>query len=492
MGPSRLVFHPLPAKTEGFNSFLIRLAEGNGVTRREIIKSLPRSTKFLPELSGLLGVSSTHPEMVALQSRLSEIKKRSRFIWGMKYSKYCPLCVREDPIWQGHWEATLVTACDKHRVCLINSCPVCGKKLTWDRNRLNECQCGGDLRNTEVINAEDEEVYAAKWFRSKLYALNDEPEHIQRLSIHQLHQLIDFLGVYETLKKGEEKPRRMQLDDIATARQIVTRGVNALSDWPKQFNRYLDRLVDRNRQDERSGSLNGCFGRFYNNFSQIFREEEYVTQRKAFSCYLESNWRVPITGRNRQFWEGLRESHRWISAPRMAKELGVSRECLIELRGEEGIDVYAIHSAQGRETIFFNKENLPKIKEVLRDRIDQITLRNMLGLSKRRFYELASHPLLGEVKRPSSQGKRWEISRSMLKEILSLNNGLIVVKEADAPNLVSLGFMLKYFRKRPDLNLLLTAVHRGELKILKLAEGRRGIMAWMFLRSEIEARIHKQ
>lgn len=488
----RLLFHPLPKGKEGLSSFMTRLAEGNGVKRGEVLNLHYGSEGFLSSLASLLGVSAEHPALTTVKLRMEMSARRNRRLWNLGTSRYCPICLDEQPIWLQHWEAKLVMACDLHKVKLVDTCGNCGEQLFWKRTQLSRCPCGAVIHAKSTAQASQEEIDAAAWITAKLYKEGQVPTHIDQLSVHQLHHLLSFLGVYDSLENNEEKPRSLNLEDLTTASRIGCAGLRVLSDWPNGFEAFLDRLVARNRSDDKAGRLNGFFGRFYNNFFDEFWEKPFEPYIEEFGRYLERNWRVSFTARNRELSEILRSRHPWVSACVLAKSLNTSREVLANLYEDDKISGHVVRTESGRKMFYVNRQDVPMIEILLQDQVDQATACKILGINKRRFAEIASHPLLGKPRKSAGRSGTWAVSRSRLKALIDVGGRSIPVLEDEAPNLISLGFALRHLYYRPDLNQLLSAVEEGTLRTAGLAENRTGIAAWMFDRVQFNAWIKGQ
>lgn len=66
---------------------------------------------------------------------------RSYFLNRMS-PRVCPLCIEEHGHCKSAWDFALMTDCPTHRCALLESCLVCARGLSWNRPRLDACQCG--------------------------------------------------------------------------------------------------------------------------------------------------------------------------------------------------------------------------------------------------------------------------------------------------------------------------------------------------------------
>jgi hypothetical protein len=489
---SRLIYRPLPKEQEGLNGFLLRLAEGNGLRTNQLIKVTPGGDEFLPSLAALLDVQPEHTSLTTIQLRMERFVKSNRFIWSPRSSRYCPACLKESPIWNLLWEAKLITACERHQVRLVDTCTACGNRLSWAREKLQYCGCGVAFNTAKQEQSSPEEALLSHWMKAKLYGTGTTPDHIAPLSIHQLHHLVSFLGAYDVLDKSQRKPRSDNLNKVSAASVVGLSAMKALADWPNSFDQYLDRLVSRNRPCDQAGRLNDYFGRFYNNFFDAFQDKQFEPYINAFGKYVESNWRVSFTARNSEIPEPVRERHPWVSACVLAKSINASKAVLMELYNENKISGHMVLTESGRRIFYVNRQEQPLIEAILKDRVDLRTACKTLGITKRRFMEIATHPLLAESRRPVNGGEPWVISKSSLKSIIDLGGAGPLIEEGAASEHVSLAFALRYLFCRPELGQLLTAMQKQEIKATGIATNQVGIGAWMFNREELTAWLNSE
>lgn len=70
----------------------------------------------------------------------------------LKSPAICPWCIKENNYQKSIWDFKLITACSKHKIKLVESCPNCNKALTWNRKKISICPCGFELKDCLVEN----------------------------------------------------------------------------------------------------------------------------------------------------------------------------------------------------------------------------------------------------------------------------------------------------------------------------------------------------
>lgn len=148
-----LPLHPPPENLESLTSYLMRLAEHNGVSSIDGISALcfphqdrriTRDIADYPPVSfGDLGIAATYTEeplrpttffhLAAKFGRSTLPQPVSRFVSGCvgQYLRYCPVCFAEQQVRHNllPWRFLMVTCCRKHRCRLLETCGHCGELI---------------------------------------------------------------------------------------------------------------------------------------------------------------------------------------------------------------------------------------------------------------------------------------------------------------------------------------------------------------------------
>ena len=148
---------PVPLPDESMTSWLVRLAESNGVTVKTAFNNLNPGARsafdpdqrphegFVEELEKRSLVSRTNlnaltlvPFLAVLQEFKTQVGS-NQMPWKCKDSgvhrliknQYCPLCLAADtiPYFRLSWRLSFVTVCDRHRIPLWDCCPFCDGPL---------------------------------------------------------------------------------------------------------------------------------------------------------------------------------------------------------------------------------------------------------------------------------------------------------------------------------------------------------------------------
>ncbi|MEG1564989.1 MAG: TniQ family protein, partial [Bacteroides sp.] len=134
-----------------------RLSAANALWKWRELASMAQVSRYK---TGLFA----NPEFVASQLDLplewarkaSKQDEKSRSLHRMHrqcYDAICPCCLDEELYLRQSWEHALITACSKHECLLIEQCTACGGWLSTEREYIELCPCGHDLRTSPIEKA---------------------------------------------------------------------------------------------------------------------------------------------------------------------------------------------------------------------------------------------------------------------------------------------------------------------------------------------------
>lgn len=109
-------------------------------------------------------VGKTHRELACLEINKGGGEDIEIFGHQISYDyiqstnyRFCPECLSKANYHRKIWDLVFVTACPFHKKLLADTCPHCGNRIHWNRNRVSLCPCGFDLKHTETeaINSDE-------------------------------------------------------------------------------------------------------------------------------------------------------------------------------------------------------------------------------------------------------------------------------------------------------------------------------------------------
>jgi hypothetical protein len=194
-----LPLHPLPRPLESFSSFVLRLAEANGIQSLHVLSALLGiSAATLTRLSDypllsfgtmLIRTSAVQEDLLATTfyhlgkkfGRSTRPSPLARFLRGSlgSHLRFCPACLSEDGHFSLIWRFLMLHGCATHRCLLLEYCGHCGASLPLfgPPLQMGVCPtCREDLSSCSAEQLSEQEVREASLRTLDLtYLLSQHP-----------------------------------------------------------------------------------------------------------------------------------------------------------------------------------------------------------------------------------------------------------------------------------------------------------------------------
>lgn len=208
--------------------------------------------KDLPNLTGqskksLIRMSFYH-EIGGFEGIDTRITSRLRKkVTCVNRSQICPKCLIEEPYHRKKWNISLITSCEKHKCLLVHTCNQCNKKINPFRSNIVYCQCGFDLRCSEIYPVND--VRVSQLLSSKL---EGKTVSKQKTGINILHSY-SFAECLYLLLVFSERVARIYFDKktVYTAKpngfelhNILCRTIDVFCKWPNNLKGLIVDMVE--------------------------------------------------------------------------------------------------------------------------------------------------------------------------------------------------------------------------------------------------------
>lgn len=275
--------------------------------------------------------------------------------------KLCPECVAENGFAHAHWDLELVTCCHLHDRRLVQTCPHCGKKITWFRASLQQCSCGAsfiDAAVDQVSSAEknlNKVIYQVA-FRKSPNGLMSNPALVA-LNKVPLQFLLRFIALIGTLHTQGRLVSGKQ--NRTPARDLVTAAAEVLDGWPGSFHGFLSDLTQRPPRagQERFGVL-GFIDDFQAAMLDHAQDRKHCELfRSEIRTFLASTWDGPIDSRIvlDLMRHGL--TPRWVSLAMASQILDVDKRTL-NLIMNRGLIHFKVEGASTSRRILLRSEDI--------------------------------------------------------------------------------------------------------------------------------------
>lgn len=476
-----------PYLTEGPNGYLLRLAEANRLEYSDLPDLGVTYDADALLCSHLLPECGLDPALLTWVQNITTLKQKTPRVWNLRYSRFCPLCLNEEPSWHAEWELCFYDACAQHGVWMVDRCSSCHVPMSWRRSQVVRCGCGADLRAESSHPAPAEVTQLSQVLSWKLTGcdVSEMSEPLRDLNVDQTQRLIRYLGMHLDPAGVSKSLKLSNVGRMEASWPVTSVAAAILSSWPAAFHVRFSEI-----QEQSVGKKVGLPKLFQRAYSYLYRglkEPVFDTVRYAFEQWLVENWRGGLTLRNRRLAGQLLHRVHWIPANVAAERLGVRVARIRRLVTEGMIDGHESYSATGRRFLLIRKEQVDELTHADLSEVDLTTAMEHLGLGKVRLRELLKL-LFPSAYRPMSEYgfPPWRISRQDVERYLAIGDGLPILAIPEESQ-VSLFHVLKYWAwGENDIVDLIEAVRDGEITLEGLLDGAVGLARWVFDSSSLK------
>lgn len=489
-----LLIRPTIRRIEGPRGYLMRLAEANNMSFTELHKL---STKLDPawlERNRLIPDEVQEPELHAHVLRMVWLVQTEKHIWNHQQARYCPLCLKDEPIWRASWEILFHDVCPHHGTWLIDQCHACHAPLTWPRRSLMQCQCGADLRSANPGNAPVSMRRLASILEARLLNARvlGEKAPLAGLTLRQVQRLIHYLGCHMDPFTERKPMMRGNMGSLSKSWPITSMAAEIVVQWPTAFHACLSK-IQAAMPDEKAG-LKDVFKQTYVYAYTWLADKEFAPVREAFELWAAEYWQGGLSRRNKRFPVEILQEVKWVPIRVAAQTTGVSMNQLRRLISHREIDAKESISETGRRFWMVRRDQLPAIEKDLGNQIPMEVAIALLGITKNRMRKIIRDLFPAITRAERDLGRPWRISKHEIDDLLKVGDDLEVISEM-MENQVSFVHILKYWEwASAEIIELIRASQANTVRpIAKLEEGK-GIAAWVFDRRQLDVwrtSIHK-
>lgn len=325
-----------PHKDEsGFGYYRRLSAENSLLNWRELAEfaNLPRHRAgFFGASDYVASVMQLESEWVQLANVQEQLAREWRGLYRSHSEAVCPDCLCESAHIRMSWEHVYVTACSQHQKRLLDQCRNCGQLLSKNRERIEQCNCGADLRDTSCDVAPGHELWLSTLISSNganSCGINPQIKDVPTLNVSNIVRVLTTNShSFHGHTRGRTPPPRTVAEAIAFLEPMGS----LISEWPTSFEEHVRKRIEFGEPSART--LNKLLGRWY------------VDLRKAcdapsLQCFIESVLKVA-----RESFDGTlgldstkklaEKVSGYMHLKDAARTLGVSRDKLLQVATDKG------------------------------------------------------------------------------------------------------------------------------------------------------------
>ena len=346
------------------------------------------------ELAGLANVARSRgallgrPEHVARELGLElrwaqdagRQEQRSRGWLGLHRATgdaLCPVCLTEEVYLRRDWEHAYVTACPLHHVRLVDRCEGCGELLSPNREHIEQCPCGHDLRTLTSGPATDAQVWLSALIASDGVSSGGVVPKLHRVDVASLCELAAVLCLYADPSVPPPRRNAATTKSVGEAVELLAPLETLLLDWPRGFEAHVAARIAVG--DPAARTLNTLLGRWYvglkrackGNPLEIFLEAVVRVAADSFDGVLGLDTAKDVVAQVSEY----------VLLTDAAKALGVSRDRLLKA---------AKANACASRTRRFGTRGL--VYEIPRSDVERIRLQREAWVSEAQACDIAQVP----------------------------------------------------------------------------------------------------
>jgi hypothetical protein len=300
-----LVRHPAPYATESLVGYALRLSEKNGYVSPWGLCQLAGLRQRELQTTGI-GIEKLGAIANCATSELAKIaftsthNRRLHALLGHRLTptdlnmiqpKICTLCVAEKGFIEAHWHLKLMVACPVHHCLAASRCPACAKPLRWFRTGLLECECGGNLLESEIVAVSQSEAALLDLLRKKTLGESASKDihtsfpqkDLMAMKLRSMLIVVRVLAKYRGIAEGSTL--------LTTEWEIIQAASRVLMNWPLNFITLLKDLGQMLPVDVAGGvgkQFGGIYRALFRNKAIEGRHTDFL--RMAFLDFAMNHW----------------------------------------------------------------------------------------------------------------------------------------------------------------------------------------------------------
>lgn len=465
----KLLRTPRPYIGESLKGLIIRVAEENGYNEpffllslaNVIVDSKTQKTSYteqrMKNLSKMLNIDITTLKDMACLLGITELPPKAYNMFGHRVNIYsvrttspkvCPKCLRESNYARKIWDLAAFTCCPKHKTLLIEECPECKRKISWNRERVNICKCGCDWRYVVLPEIPESEMTLSKIILKvcgllepgEYTAEGGNSEYIKNnpLSFVGLSELICAVYFIAGQQHGVVDATGKHYAVNLSHRQLheaLTNSVMVFDNWPENYFKFLDECKGKNPNSERNSKRNcGLYKDFGKLYDPLFIRKNNPLpdfMREAFKQYITTIWDGGYAG-----WCGSISKEELINKKYMTryeaiKHLKVSLITANRLY-KQGYLKGLYLPWENRSRIMIEADSVRELKDRWNKSINAIKAGEMLGIRRIAVVSLVKSGCLAALQGPAVTGQlEWKFELSALEELLDLLDRKIPMEKTE-------------------------------------------------------------
>jgi TniQ len=443
-----LLFSAIPYQDESFIGYLLRITERNHYETLSWILQLAgisdyASSKLSLSSNGVMDLTPlgklTGVEQSKLASLLySPLKKKSQtygysvfgtavphYMIRLRYPKFCPSCLCESAYIRKIWELAAVTVCPIHRILLIDECPNCKKRITWNREAVCSCRCKFDWRESKPVSINNSDINVTNQIY-RLCGFWADTTHTDEKVNNPLYELKsdEFLSALFFIAGQFDGIIDIKGKRLATSKrnidihQLLSRAFSVFQDWPTNYFSFLEWRRRFNPDVRYVRGLRRDFGQYKYALYQQLSPAPFDFLRNSFKDYLLKRWEGGTVSTIPRINFEEQSDRKYISKTETVKLLGLKQRVIDRLIAKGRLK--AIVEGQGKSKMFLiNMADVESLSAYLGQAVGIKQVCKLLGIIEQRVLDLVKHQIINPILDTRvDKVRRWIFSQKEVHDLL--------------------------------------------------------------------------
>lgn len=445
----RLLRTPRPYPDESLKGLLLRATEANGYDNPASLLSLAGMRGYLSAkgftmdwqaLSKMLSIDASTLKVMSHCRRAQTPNRHTTYdFFGHVIPKYllratqpkiCPACLRKSNYIRKTWDLSALTVCPAHKCFLVDECPACGKKISWDRSGVSVCKCKYNLRDIDLAEVEEPDIALSR----QIYVLcnldlgDDLPAHktvtddnpLYSLTMPELLVTMFFMsGQLGGMVDATGKFQAPRLENLQLHRDFA-RAFSIFDNWPDNYFKFLEKVKGSMPQSSGKTGIYKDFGRFYNSLYCEDNPTLLSFLRKGFEKYLTMLWDGGRTTQCSMLHKEALDKRKYLSRNEATEFLRVSNSW-VDYFIESKMLRAVVKDTGKKRLILIETESVKELKDQF-ERGYLMTFRqvkNILGVGKKVVVGLILNGCLSSFRGPLIDGyPQWIFKKEAVDDLL--------------------------------------------------------------------------
>lgn len=269
----RLPVRPRPNPDESLSNYCLRVSEDNGYRTPTMMLSLAGISNRIhvrdDSIAKVAALVDADPGLLGQMAYVRQLGEKQR-MWVRGHRQYrlhevtpkltrvCLQCIKELGYAKAIWDIRLFVCCPKHKTILLDTCPACGKTLTWIRRGLLTCACGHRLSDDSLHPASEWTIRITSLIERTILhgsrpgkAFDWCPQEILELPTSELLPFLTYwVAISSRLKSGADSILSFRHGfDISKLSGAIDTVGPSFAEWPLGHARLIAQLFEQHHYD---------------------------------------------------------------------------------------------------------------------------------------------------------------------------------------------------------------------------------------------------